>query len=167
MKRDAVIVSSHFELLAPLVEAAGYEVAGAADTAFNGENIIGHVRPDVVVIENELVGEQGWEAIPHLRDVSPDSKIVLVVADGFELSDIGSVGAFVIVWRREVATLVQVLSDLDSWIDRHEIEGTVQSDRRRGRDRRVAQDWSKVGWERRKGDRRKADVRSRGLFARS
>ncbi len=156
--RVVVIVARHIELLEPLVEAAGFEVVGAAETAFYGEKIVAHHRPDVIVVENELIGEQGWRSIPCYRDISPGSKIVLVVADGWRPSDVGAVGVFAVLPLSRVGELGDILNELDTWLAVHVVDGTVRTDRRSGRDRREAQDWSKVGWERRSHARRRALV---------
>ncbi len=156
--RTAVIVAGNLDMLEPLVESAGYFVAGVACTGVNGERMIEYVRPDVIVIENELAGEQGWQLLARFHDLSPASKVVLVVADGWAPTELGAVGAFAVLARSGVGSIVEILHDLDTWIDLHVADGTVQSDRRSGRDRRLHQDWTKVGWERRDGLRRTLKV---------
>lgn len=152
--RTAVIVAGNLDMLEPLVESAGYSVAGVASIGVNGEHIVEYMQPDVIVVENELTGEQGWQLLARFNDLSPASKVVLVVADGWAPSEVGAVGAFAVLARNNIGSIVEVLHDLDTWIDVHVADGTVQSDRRSGRDRRSHQDWTKVGWERRGGRRR-------------
>jgi len=152
--RTAVIVAGNLELLESLVEEAGYDTVGAAQTGVNCEQILSYVRPDVIVVENELTGEPGWQLVPRLQELCPSSKVVLLVADGWTPSEAGAVGAFEVVKRSDLRALVEILRDLDKWITVHMVDGTVQSDRRTGRDRRTHQDWTKVGWERRDHQRR-------------
>ena len=153
--RTAIIITAHPELLDRLVSEAGYEIVGEADTAFSGERLVAWFRPDVVVIENELTGIQGWEALPDLKAASPDSQLLLVVAEGWTRTDLGALGAFAVVTRAHLAELVGELEDLDAWIaERSASAGVV--DRRSGRDRRQHQDWSRVGFEKRRIQRRAA-----------
>lgn len=156
--RTAVIVAGNLELLDSLVGEAGYDTVGAAETGVNCESILSYVRPDVIVIENELIGEPGWQLVPRFRELSPASKVVLLVGDGWMPSDVGTIGAFAVVRRSDLSALVEILHDLDKWITLHVAEGTVQSDRRTGRDRRMKQVWNKVGWERRDHRRRGASA---------
>ncbi len=158
VNRTAVIVAGDLDILELLVESAGYSVAGVASMGVNGERIVEHVQPDVIVVENELTGEQGWQLLDRFRALSPASKVVLVVADGWTPGEVGAIGAFAVLARSNVGSIVEILHDLDTWIDVHVVDGTVQSDRRTGRERRLHQDWTKVGWERRGGTRRTLEV---------
>lgn len=146
-QRSAVIIATHVEAFEALVQAAGYEVKAAANTLVNGEYLVGFFRPDVVLVENDLKGEQGWRGLLRLAEISPSSKAMLIVADYWTPSDVGATGAFAIVPRHDPSAIVSCLGDLDSWIDVH--TGGDNADRRAGSDRRVHQDWHKVGWERR------------------
>ena len=151
--RTAVIVAGDLELLESLVQQAGYDVVGAAENGVSCEQMLSFVHPDVIVVENELIGQPGWQLVPRFVELSPTSKVVLLVADGWTSDE---VGAFAVVPRSNAVALVEILGDLDTWIAAHLAQGTVESDRRTGRDRRVSQDWSKVGWERRDQPRRTA-----------
>lgn len=157
-QRSAVIIATHVEAFEPLVEAAGYEVKGAANTLVNGERLVEFFLPDVVLVENDLTGEQGWRGLMKLAEISPSSKAVLIVADHWTPSDVGATGAFAVVPRDDPSTIVERLGDIDSWMTIHLAEGN-SSDRRSGRNRRILQDWGKVGWERRKVPPRRVDDR--------
>lgn len=154
--RQAVLIAVHPELFEPLITEAGYEIAGVSDVAVNGERLASHVRPDVIIVENELRGIQGWEALGHLKAASPTSQILLVVAEEWQPTDMGSIGAFAVITRRHLEFIVGQLTDLDEWIAEQTLDGLEVRERRHG-DRRRHQDWSKVGFEkRRRADRRAA-----------
>jgi len=115
---------------------------------------VASLRPDAIVIANELTGDPGWQLIPRFRELCPAAKVVLVVADGWTPGEVGAIGAFAVVRRSDLGALVEILHDLDKWITVHLVDGSVQTDRRTGRERRTHQDWTKVGWERRNHIRR-------------
>jgi chemotaxis response regulator CheB len=147
--RRAVIIASRIDALESLVHAAGHEVVGAAETALNGEHLLRLLRPDVVIVENDLVGPSGWEAIPDLNAASPATRVLLVVTDTWSPRDMGTTGAFAVVSAGR-------LGDLVGELERAAVSGVGPAgvevgtkDRRTGRDRRLHQDWTKVGWERR------------------
>ena len=143
-------------MLESLVHAAGYEVVGVATTAVNGEHLLRHLEPDVVVVENDLIGPSGWEAIPRLRAASAITRLLLVVTEDWTPSDMGTSGAFAVVTASRLGELVTELDGVDKWIAGHADAATEGDDRRTGRDRRLHQDWTKVGWERRSCQRRTA-----------
>ncbi len=107
----------------------------------------------MVVVENDLVGHSGWESIPALRAASPSTPVLLVVTEDWTPRDLGSIGAFAVVTRSRLGELVTELGGVDAWIA-DQAETAADHDRRTGRDRRRHQDWTKVGWERRAGERR-------------
>ncbi len=152
--RTVVVVSNHGALLERVVTDAGFSVVGQAEFAVNAEHLIGHYKPDVVVVENELVGMTGMDAMGGMRTASPASQFVLVVADDWKPANRGDVGAFAVVPRSDLTELEAELNALDDWLDDQSEESVSESERRHGRDRRTRQDWSKVGWERRVGSRR-------------
>jgi DNA-binding NarL/FixJ family response regulator len=158
--RNAVIISPHSDVIESLVASAGFDVVGAAESAVNGEMLLKyHVSkdraPDVVVVENDLVGPSGWDSIPNLRAASPTTQVLLVVNEDWTPRDLGSCGAFAVVTRSRLSELVTELDGVDQWITDQAVS-TVGDDRRTGHDRRFQQDWSKVGWERRADQRRAA-----------
>ena len=149
--RRAVIVATQVDLLEPLLVAAGFEVVGSAPLAVNGEQLVRGLRPDLVVVENDLVGETGFESIPHLREACPTAHVLLIVTEDWAPSETDPTGNFAVATWNQLGELVDDLAD---WV-RTQHEGPVPGEERRsGGDRRVRQDWSKVGWERRVGTRR-------------
>lgn len=153
-RRRAVIIASTIGALEPLVDAAGFEIAGVANTAINGEQLLDHIRPEVVVVDNDLMGQSGWEAIPALQAASPTTAVILVVAEDWTPRDLGATGAFAVVTRHRLSELVGELGGVEAWLERRADLTGGRTDRRTGRDRRVHQDWTKVGWERREQHRR-------------
>ena len=105
--------------------------------------------------EHDLVGPSGLESIPGLRAASDATQVLLVVNDDWQPRDLSAAGAFAVVTRDDLSRLVVELDGLGEWISENET-GPATMERRHGRDRRVHQDWTKVGWERRQADRRAA-----------
>lgn len=158
--RSAVVVATNVDVIESLVASAGYAVVGAAETTVNGEMLLSHFArkdraPDVVVVENDLVGPTGWDSIPILRAASPTTQVLLVVNEDWTPRDLGSSGAFAVVTRSRLGELVTELDGVDQWITDRAVS-TIDDNRRTGRDRRIHQDWNKVGWERRVDQRRAA-----------
>jgi len=158
--RQAVIVGSNADVIESLVTSAGFDVVGAAESAVNAEMLLKHFvskdrAPDVVVVENDLVGPSGWDSIPNLRAASPTTQVLLVVNEDWTPRDLGSSGAFAVVTRSRLSELVTELDGVDRWIA-DQAASTIGEDRRTGRDRRLHLDWNKVGWERRHEVRRAA-----------
>lgn len=147
--RRAVIIASRIDVLESLVHAAGHEVVGAAETALNGEHLLRLLRPDVVIVENDLVGPNGWEAIPGLNAASPATRVLLVVTDTWNPRDMGTTGAFAVVSAGRLGDLVGELERAAASIVAQAGIDVERRDRRTGSDRRLHQDWTKVGWERR------------------
>ncbi len=154
--RSVVVVSNHGGMIEKLVSRAGYEVVGQAEVAVNAERLIEHFEPDMVVVENELEGMTGVDAMSSLRAASPDSQFVLIVADDWMPSNRGDVGAFSVITRGRLVELGDELGALDTWLTEQAERPSGDVNRRADRDRRVKQVWAKVGWERRAGPRRGA-----------
>lgn len=141
-------------MLERLVEQAGYAIIGIADVAVNAERLLDYRRPDVIIVEHVLTGEQGWEALPHLRAASPDSKLLLVVADDWTPSERYELGAFAVITVDNLRQMVSDEADVHAWLE--EKTATVFVDRRVS-SRREQQDWSSVGYEKRdRPDRRQS-----------
>jgi DNA-binding NarL/FixJ family response regulator len=158
--REAVVIATNVDLIESLVVSAGYDVVGAAETAVNGESLLAHLcrrnrAPDAVIVENDLVGPTGWDSIPDLRAASPTTQVLLVVNEDWTPRGLASSGAFAVVTRSRLSELVNELDDVDRWIA-DQATAAISDDRRHGGDRRVHQDWNKVGWERRVEQRRAA-----------
>jgi len=151
--QSAVLISPHFEGFEDLLLRAGYEVKGVADTMVDGQRLVELLFPDVVLVENELTGDQGWRGLPRLVELSPTSKVVLIAAEHWSPASVGAAGSFAVVSRDDPGAILRCLHDVDSWIGVHSVD-SAHSERPGGRDRRVRQDWTKVGWERRKQPRR-------------
>jgi hypothetical protein len=151
--RSVVLISPHFETFEGLALRADYEVKGAAKTMVDGQRLVEFLSPDVVIVENELVGEQGWRGLPRLTEISPTSKLLLIVDNHWSPTSVGATGSFAVVSRYDPGAILNCLHDMDSAIEVHSAARN-DTNRRRGSDRRVRQDWTKVGWERRKGPRR-------------
>ena len=153
--RTVVVVSTHISVFERVVSDAGFTVVGAADTTLNGERLAAHFQPDIVVLDNDLPGEQDFAMLDRMRAVVPTARLVLVVSQHWSPSETSSLGAAAVIGRDDLPMLASALHDLEGTIDLTSATGQVE--RRSGRDRRVHQDWTKVGWERRAAIRRAAD----------
>lgn len=152
--RRAVIIASRADELGSLVAAAGYDVVGVADMAIRGEPLLRHLEPQLVVVENDLVGTIGLEAMSGLCAASPESQILLVVTEEWTPLDTDSAAIFAVVTKSRLSALVTERGGIESWIAGQVAVETVGENRRTGCDRRIHQDWTKVGWQRRTCERR-------------
>ena len=78
--------------LEQLLRDEGYEVATAAN-AYRGLDLLGTLRPEVVLVELRMPGLDGLEFMEHVRAVSPATRIFVMAA-------CGSVGAAVDAMKR-------------------------------------------------------------------
>jgi len=158
-RRTAAIVATHGSLFDHLVEAAGLRVVGVSSTAVLGEKLVSLTHPDVIVLENELPGEQGIDSLGYLRHASPGSEVILVVPDGLVDVDLARADTFAVLPKSRLADLAPLLEALDSRMDGRRVAARARTERRSGNDRREHQDWSKIGWDKRRStDRRQSAV---------
>ena len=153
--RSVVIISSHVALFERLVGNAGFSVVGAADLTMNGERLVELFEPAFVILDTDLPGEQDFAAISRLREAAPNTRVLLVVNDGWGTSNPGNLGVAGVLGRDDLLELGGLLLDLEASAQK----SGDRLERRSGRDRRMVQDWSKVGWEYRKHGRRADDRR--------
>ena len=67
-------------LVATLDDEADFEVVGAAGSAEEAIAVVGRHRPDLVLLDLELPGMSGVEAVPRLREASPGPRILVFTA---------------------------------------------------------------------------------------
>jgi len=157
-RRTAAIVASNGPLFDHLVESAGLRVVGVSSTAVLGEKLVLLTQPDVIVVENELPGEMGIESLGYLRHASPESEVVLVVSGELVELDSGRTDTYAVLPKSRLADLAPLLKTLGSRIGDRRVART-RAERRSEFDRRLIQDWSKVGWEKRVGIDRRLTIR--------
>jgi DNA-binding NarL/FixJ family response regulator len=80
-------------LVAALEDEADFEVVSAAGSAEDVLRSIGRLRPDVVLLDLELPGMSGIEAIPPLLDASPDSRVLVFTAYDTDERVLGAIRA--------------------------------------------------------------------------
>lgn len=94
---DIVIIEDYkltrFGLKATLNEFDGITVVGEAETAEEGLNLIEKIKPDVVLMDLGLPGMNGIEATQKLKEVSPDSKIIILTSHEREEEVIAAMGS--------------------------------------------------------------------------
>jgi DNA-binding NarL/FixJ family response regulator len=67
-------------LVAALQDEQDFEVVGSAATAEEAIDMTRRFKPDVVLLDLELPGMSGIDAIPELRERSPDSRVLVFTA---------------------------------------------------------------------------------------
>jgi len=101
------------QLVTMVLDECDVEMIGECDTADSVIGLAEQASPDVIILDIALPGRSGLDAIPTLREVAPDSHIVVVSA--FDTRQVAlDAGAYDVVDKR-------ALTDL---------KGTIQSIRR-------------------------------------
>jgi DNA-binding NarL/FixJ family response regulator len=67
-------------LVATLEDEPDFEVVGAASSAEEALTLVGQSQPDVVLLDLELPGLSGVEAIPRLLEASPSTRVLVFTA---------------------------------------------------------------------------------------
>lgn len=95
-----------------LLEGIDVEVAGEADTANAAVDLVGRVRPDIVVLDIAMPGSTGLAGITDLTAVSPTSRII--VCSAFDVSESAAVaaGAAAAVDKARLDRLAEVVSGM-------------------------------------------------------
>ncbi|MBI5691818.1 MAG: response regulator transcription factor [Verrucomicrobia bacterium] len=80
--RISVVIIDDHELLRGLLEQAlnervDMQVVGQAGDAEGGIELCGRLRPDVVILDSLLPGQQGPDAVQYLLRVSPGSRVLM------------------------------------------------------------------------------------------
>jgi DNA-binding NarL/FixJ family response regulator len=80
-------------LVAALTDEKEFKVVGAVGSAEDALPLVAAQRPDVILLDLELPGQSGLEAIPKLRDARPQSKVLILTAYDTDERVIGALGA--------------------------------------------------------------------------
>jgi DNA-binding NarL/FixJ family response regulator len=136
------------------VEQEGYRLAGQVGSGPDAISLAELIKPDLLVIDNDLHGQPGVEWVPELRETLPLAAILLIANDEHIRERAMEYGAFGVVYRTQLTELNGALQRARAWLDDPELHGT--GERRTGKDRRQGQDWSRVTSERRRGGDRRA-----------
>jgi DNA-binding NarL/FixJ family response regulator len=67
-------------LVATLDDETDFQVVGAASSAEEAVGLAEQQQPEVILLDLELPGMSGVEAIPRLREASPDARILVFTA---------------------------------------------------------------------------------------
>jgi DNA-binding NarL/FixJ family response regulator len=67
-------------LVATLDDETDFQVVGAASSAEEAVTLVGQQRPDLVLLDLELPGMSGVEAIPRLCEASPSTHVLVFTA---------------------------------------------------------------------------------------
>jgi DNA-binding NarL/FixJ family response regulator len=67
-------------LIAALEDEPDFQVVGAAGSAEEALALVGRLRPEVVLLDLELPGMSGVEAIPRLSEASPSTRVLVFTA---------------------------------------------------------------------------------------
>jgi DNA-binding NarL/FixJ family response regulator len=114
IKLTAVLITSRSEQFGRFIEEAGYDIVGASDTATYGERVTRLHEPDLVVIDNSVTGDRGWDAVRRLRLASPTSRLLFVVEDDW--SDTVSLGPVGVITRTQLEDFAAEPALLEPWI---------------------------------------------------
>ena len=146
----------HLRALESLVTKAGFVVAAETKNAIETLRETEFIRPQLVVVANELEGLSGLEIIADLRAIDTPPEVILISThDGARVAA-KDAGAYELAVKGEADMLGRVLDEIYTLV--------VTGERRASRDRRVGerrkhQDWSKVTHERRSGTDRRGGLR--------
>ncbi len=92
-----VVVDDHpivrQRLTAALADEADFQVLGAAASAEEALSLVARLHPDVILLDLELPGLSGIDAIPRLIAASPDSKILVFTAYDTDERVLGAIRA--------------------------------------------------------------------------
>lgn len=82
-------------LAALLADEPGLEVAGQAADAGEAQRMAKELQPDLILLDNHLPGVRGVDAVPGLREVAPQARIVVLTVseDGEDLAAALQAGA--------------------------------------------------------------------------
>jgi DNA-binding NarL/FixJ family response regulator len=143
------------QVIASAVRHAEFEIESETTAAADLVESIRYLTPDLIVLDNDLPWRSGIDVIPELYEAHPTSAILLVANDPGIRDHAVSVGAFGVVYKRELSEIEGALRRARTWLSDPELR--KPGERRTGRDRRIQQDWNQVTTERRSGtDRRDA-----------
>jgi len=110
-------------LVAVLGDQPDLEVIGASASAEDALELATRLQPDVVLLDLELPGLDGVEAIPRLAEVSPSARVIVFTAYGSEGRVLGAVraGARGYILKgasvEEIAQAVRVVQDGGSYLE--------------------------------------------------
>lgn len=95
-----------------VLEDAGWEVLDDTERAIDAVQLVGMLKPDVLILDVALPGINGLEAVNAVREANPSTAIVLLSA--FDLSDeeVASSGADAALEKSEIGALPTVLFGL-------------------------------------------------------
>lgn len=65
-------------LVALLSQEPAFEIVGQAADGIEGVKLAANTRPDVLLLDNDMPGISGIEAIASIREVSPDTRVLML-----------------------------------------------------------------------------------------
>ncbi len=102
-------------LRAVLSSSEAIDVVGEAADGSHGIVLAETLKPDVVVLDLNMPGLDGLQALPRLRGLVPDAKVIILSASGLaaRAHELRVAGAHALVDKEMVASgLADVLSEL-------------------------------------------------------
>ncbi len=96
-----------------LVEAHGWATTEAS-TATDAIDLANELRPDLVVMDIDLVGMSGLESIPRVRAGCPEARVVAMSVTDRGLDLCLAAGACAVVTSDDLGQLDEVLADLEA-----------------------------------------------------
>jgi DNA-binding NarL/FixJ family response regulator len=143
------------QTMSATVVKADYELVGETDDGPSTIELSRMVKPDLLVIDNDLPWRPGVEWVADLAADHPLAAILLLANDQGIRERAVECGAFGVVYRNNLSELSGALGRARAWLE--DPERRKLGERRTGRDRRQRQEWAKVTTERRSGGDRRSD----------
>lgn len=96
MAERVLIVDDHpltRDALAALLVQQGFEVVGEAEDGAEAIARAGDLRPDIVLLDLTMPGMDGLTALPAIREIAPESEVVVLTASDSEENLLGAIRA--------------------------------------------------------------------------
>src|SRR5688572_27508985 len=61
-----------------LEQSGWFEVVGQAADGIEGVAVVAETQPDIVVLDVEMPGPDGWAVLPRMKEVAPDAAVVVL-----------------------------------------------------------------------------------------
>ena len=95
-------------IVAAVLRRCGYRLVEQTPFATEAVDLAEAMQPDLVVLDLNLDGESGLDAIPHLRNVAPDSRIVVYSGSAAMKGPARRAGAYAVLDKISMASIEEL-----------------------------------------------------------